>query len=399
MNNWIGTKYNLIAALFLAHLVIDLYCNVLPLMIPYLITFMGLSVLQSTILVSFYTFSASLIQPFIGYYLDYSKNTSMVYFSILWMSLLLGVSGFVHNYFILLIIVTLAGLGSAAFHPQASSLIHELSGSRKAFTISVFAAVGNIGFALAPLLLIPMFDWYGLSSSFALIIPGVLIAFFLLILTPKKSVSEPSLPNLSKVFSSLLGSSRQLVAIIGVISLRSLSYVGLITIFPLYFKSISISSLTGSRLLFVMLIAGVIGGIVGGHLSDLYGPRRIIVISLFLTTPFFLAFYYTEGFFSAVMLGIAGALLLASFSVTIVAAQETIPDYKSLAAGLTMGFAAGIGSLGLMPIGWLADSFGLSAALFVLFCLPVIASGIGLAIRNNGYSNNQEPRYITGNSQ
>ncbi len=134
--------------------------------------------------------------------------------------------------------------------------------------------------------------------------------------------------------------------------------------------------------MFIMLFAGAVGGIIGGFLSDRFGRKKLIVSSLILTTPFLFGFWQTTGLISTLLLAFAGACLLSSFSVTVVAAQETIPNNKSLAAGITMGFAAGLGSLAVIPIGRIGDIYGLSLN-HHLFCLPVIAGLIGLFLKNN----------------
>ena len=82
---------------------------------------------------------------------------------------------------------------------------------------------------------------------------------------------------------------------------------------------------------------------------------------------------YTQGTLSTVFLALAGAALLASSSVTVVAAQEVIPANKALAAGLTMGVANGIGGLAVILIGRIGDIWGLTAAVAVLFLLPALA--------------------------
>jgi len=79
----------------------------------------------------------------------------------------------------------------------------------------------------------------------------------------------------------------------------------------------------------------------------------------------------------AIMLSLTGV-----FSVTVVATQEAIPMNKSLAAGLSMGFAGGIGSLALIPIGRLADLYGLSTAIIILFSLPLLAGILALFMKN-----------------
>lgn len=141
------------------------------------------------------------------------------------------------------------------------------------------------------------------------------------------------------------------------------------------------SFVAASHLMTVMLFAGAIGGVLGGLISDLYGRKRLIVGSLMLSTPLFLAFFYTQGALSVIFLALAGACLLSSFSVTVVAAQEAIPNNKALAAGLTMGFAGGLGGLAVILIGRIGDIWGLDTAVAVDFFLPILAGLVGLFMK------------------
>ena len=155
----------------------------------------------------------------------------------------------------------------------------------------------------------------------------------------------------------------------------------MLAILPLYFKSQNLSNIAASHLLTIMLFAGAVGGLLGGFLSDYYGRKQLIVGSLLLSSPLFFAFFYTQGALSMIFLALAGAALLSSFSVTVVAAQEAIPDNKALAAGLTMGFAGGIGGLAVILIGRIGDRWGLASAIFVLFLLPLAAGLVALLMK------------------
>ena len=78
-----------------------------------------------------------------GYLSDQKNQRWMVYVGTLWMAVLLGFVGVIKNYPLLVIIIALAGLGTALFHPQASAMVTAVSGERKGFFQSLFVAAGN----------------------------------------------------------------------------------------------------------------------------------------------------------------------------------------------------------------------------------------------------------------
>jgi FSR family fosmidomycin resistance protein-like MFS transporter len=239
-----------------------------------------------------------------------------------------------------------------------------------------------MGFALSPLLLVPLFQAYGLHATIVTVVPGIFVAILLFFYAPRNSVLSGATPSFIAVLKSLKAAARELIAIVSVIAVRSLVYTGIVTILPLYLKSQNLSNIAASHLITIMLFAGAIGGIAGGFISDLYGRKLLIVCSLVAATPLFIAFLYTQGVLSTFFLALAGAALLSSFSVTVVAAQEAIPDNKALAAGLTMGFAGGIGGLAVILIGRIGDIWGLTSAIFVVFLLPILAGLIGLFMKS-----------------
>ena len=375
-------EYSTIGILSLAHMLNDMYSNYLPQMLPFLVVATALTTTRAAILVSAFTISSSFIQPFFGYFLDRQGKRWLVHVGTLWMAIMLSLTGLVHNYFLLVLLAGLAGLGTAAFHPQASTMITVISGDRKAVLLSTFVAFGNIGFALSPLLLVPLFQTYGLYATIYTVIPGILVALLLFFFAPKNAVLGGNSPTLSEVLDSLQSARSELLAITAVIAIRSLAYVGLLTILPLYFQAQKLSSIASSHLIFIMLFSGALGGILGGFISDHYGRKPLIVSSLVLATPLFYGFLHTTGTLSTILLAAAGASLLSSFSVTVVAAQEAIPNNKSLAAGLTMGFAGGIGGLLVIIIGHIGDLYGLSTAISVLFFLPIVAGFIALFMKS-----------------
>jgi FSR family fosmidomycin resistance protein-like MFS transporter len=89
----------------------------------------------------------------------------------------------------------------------------------------------------------------------------------------------------------------------------------------------------------------------------------------------------TEGLLSIMMLILGGMTLLSSMSVTVVIAQEIIPENKALASGLSLGFAIGIGGLAVSLVGKYAEAFSVHSAVQLLFILPLFAGLFGLLLK------------------
>jgi MFS transporter, FSR family, fosmidomycin resistance protein len=376
-------QYSKIGVLSFAHMLNDFYSNFLPQLLPFLIIAgNSISATRAAILVSSFTVSSSLLQPVFGIMLDRQGKRWLVHVGALWMAVMLSLTGIVQSYALLVILAFLAGLGTAAFHPQASTMINTLSGDHKGVLLSAFVAFGSFGIALSPLLLVPLFQTYGLHSTLITVIPGILAAVFLLLFAPKDTALKGTSAPLSEVAKSLKSASTELGVLMGVIAIRSLAYTAMITMLPLYFKSENVSNVAASQLVTIMLASGAVGGVIGGFVSDFFGRKRLIVLSLIISTPLFLAFFFTHGTVSTIFLALAGAALLSSFSVTVVAAQEAIPQNKALASGLSMGFAGGVGGLLAILIGRAGDIWGLSTALVAIFMLPVLGGLLALFMKS-----------------
>jgi MFS transporter, FSR family, fosmidomycin resistance protein len=371
-------------SLCLAHLFNDSYMNYLQTLLPFMVD-AGLGVSKGAFLISAFTITSSLLQPVFGYLVDRKNQHWMVYTGTLWMAALLGLVGVFKGYIPLIFIVTLAGLGTAAFHPQASAMVTAVSGQRKGVFQAVFIASGNAGWALTPLLVVPFVQRYGLEMTPSLMVPGVFAAVILWLAAPANTTEKettgapPFWVNLRPVWVELM-------KVVLVVAFRSLTYFSLVAFLPLYLRERNISLLTSSRLLSLMLFAGVFGGVIGGYLSDLFGRRAVIVGSLALTSPLFFVFLNTSGPSSTLLLGLAGAALLASFSVTIVIAQEVVYKSAAMAAGLMLGFGIGIGGLGVGVMGLLAEYLGLHFVIHTLVWFPLLAAVFGLSLERKTMS-------------
>jgi FSR family fosmidomycin resistance protein-like MFS transporter len=345
--------------------------NFIPTLLPFLIASYGFSISRGSFLVSAFTITSSIMQPVFGYLVDMKNKRWLVYVGTAWMGFILALIGIIPNYFVMAAAAVLAGLGTAAFHPQASAMVSAVSGERKGFWQSLFIAFGNAGWAFTPLLVVPYVHYFGLAKTPALALPGLIAAALLFFLAPQVKSTVIAKPQSLRL---LLGPvAVPLASTILAVTLRMLTYFGLITFLPLYLQEKNISLLTSSRLLFIMLLSGALGGVIGGYLSDIWDRRVVTAGSLLLATPFFYLFLQNTGPVSWIFLVFAGAALLASFSVTVVAAQEILGCNAAFAAGLILGFGVGVGGLGVGLAGVLAEHFGLAWSIHFLISVPLAA--------------------------
>lgn len=368
-----------IVVVSVAHLFNDWYMNYIQTLLPFLVA-AGLSVVRGAFLISAFTVTSSLLQPVFGYFVDQKNQRWLVYAGTLWMAVLLSLVGVVENYALLVVVVVFAGFGTAAFHPQASALVASVSGRRKGFMQAFFVASGNIGWALTPLVVVPFAQEYGLRATPLFVVPGVLVAVLLYAAAPRGIATAGTAPSPVPFLPVLRSAWRRLGAIVLVVACRSLAYFGLIAFLPLCLQQKGVSLVIGGRLLFVMLFAGALGGLVGGYLSDAFGRKRVIVLSLCAASPLFWLFLNSSGPQAVILLALGGALLLASFSVTIVVTQEIIEGNAAMASGLMLGFGVGMGGLGVSLVGLLSESMGIDCAIQLLVWLPLLAGVFALLI-------------------
>jgi MFS transporter, FSR family, fosmidomycin resistance protein len=370
-----------IATLSVAHLANDWYMNFLQVLLPFLVA-EGIGIGRGAFLVSAFTITSSLVQPLFGYWADRKSRGWLIYVGTAWMALVLGLIGLSTNYVVLLAVSAFAGLGTAAFHPQASAAVAALGGTRKGFAQAVFIASGNVGWAFAPLALVPFVQRLGLGATPLLAVPGVLMAVVLRIAMPKIATKpKTAAKGFREAFSGARG---RLVTIMLVVAFRSLTYFSLIAFIPLFLRSRGVNLGSSSRFLFVLLFAGAIGGLLGGFLSDAFrerdGRRRVLAASLLLATPFLIAFTAASGFWAYAFAALGGACLLASFSITVILAQEAIEGNAAMASGLMLGFGTGIGGLGVGLLGILAERAGIGAAIHTIVWFPLAAGILALFI-------------------
>jgi MFS transporter, FSR family, fosmidomycin resistance protein len=118
-------------------------------------------------------------------------------------------------------------------------------------------------------------------------------------------------------------------------------------------------SFLAASLLTVYLAAGAVGTLFGGTLSDRYGSRKVMLYSILPVAVLLYLFKIMDGVWAFILLALISVLLAATFTSSLVLAQRMMPRNIGMASGLMLGFSMGLGAMGVLGLGWMADASGL----------------------------------------
>src|ERR1700710_1064232 len=146
------TVYSILFTISFSHLLNDMLQSIIPSIYPLIRENFHLNFSQIGLITLTYQLTASLLQPFVGFYTDrnprpFSLPIAMC-FTLLGLVLLSQASSFT----LILVAVSFVGIGSSIFHPEASRIGYMASGGKRGLAQSIFQLGGNSGSALGPLL-------------------------------------------------------------------------------------------------------------------------------------------------------------------------------------------------------------------------------------------------------
>ncbi|MDB6049512.1 MAG: Fosmidomycin resistance protein [Pseudomonas sp.] len=367
----------IIGAVALAHLINDLIQSVLPSIYPMLKANYGLSFTQVGLITLTFQVTASLLQPWVGYYTDRHPNPLLLPAGSICTLLGILMLSMVGSFPLILLASALIGIGSSTFHPEASRIARLASGGRFGLAQSTFQVGGNTGSAFGPLLaaaiIIPFgqghIAWFGLIAVFAI---GLLYAISRWY---KAHLSLFKLKAGQKANHGL--SKNRVIAALVVLGFLVFSKYFYMASFTSYFtfyliEKFSLSVASSQLHLFLFLGAVAAGTFFGGPIGDKVGRKTVIWFSILGVAPFTLMLPYADLFWTTVLSVIIGFILASAFSAIVVFAQELVPGNVGMIAGVFFGLMFGFGGIGAALLGYLADAHGIIYVYTLCSFLPLL---------------------------
>lgn len=366
----------IIAACALAHLINDLIQAVLPSIYPLLKANYGLSFAQIGLITLTFQITASLLQPWVGFYTDRKPMPNLLPLGTLCTLVGIVMLAFVGSFSMILLASALIGIGSSTFHPETSRIARLASGGRYGLAQSTFQVGGNAGSAFGPLLaaaiVIPFGQgnvaWFGLFAVFALLVTYALSRWYREHLNLFKAKQGQRASH---------GLSRQRVigalVVLGLLVFSKYFYMSSFTSYFTFYliEKFNLSVASSQLYLFLFLGAVAAGTFFGGPIGDRIGRKAVIWFSILGVAPFTLLLPHVDLFWTSVLSMIIGFILASAFSAIVVYAQELVPGNVGMIAGIFFGLMFGFGGIGAALLGYLADSHGIEYVYSLCSYLPL----------------------------
>jgi MFS transporter, FSR family, fosmidomycin resistance protein len=373
------TVYPVLIAIAIAHLLNDLMQAVIPSTYPILKTNFNLSFTQIGLITFVFQCTASILQPFIGFYTDknpkpYSLAIGMI-FTITGLSCL----AFSTAFWMLLVSVAFVGIGSSIFHPEASRVAFLGSGGKRGLAQSIFQLGGNAGSAIGPLLVALIVAVYGQQYVVCFVLAGIIGIFILIKIASwyhKQLILNAAKKTTNLETKIVLPKNKVIFALIILLLLMfsKFFYMSSMTNYFTFYliHKFHLGVANAQFHLFLFLLALAAGTLIGGPLGDKFGRKYIIWISILGVAPFALVLPYANLFWTSCLSMLIGFILASAFSAILVFAQELLPGKVGMISGLFFGLAFGMGGIASAVLGYIADITSIEQVYKIVSFLPLI---------------------------
>ncbi len=360
-----------ILALSIGHFIHDVYSSFLSPLLPLLIDKLSLTLTQAGFLSTVMQLPA-LLNPFIGVLAD---RISVRYFVILAPAMTavpMSLIGIAPSYGVLLLLLFITGISVSIFHVPAPVMISHLSAARKGRGMSFFMTGGELARTIGPLVAVAGVSLLGLEGFYPVMIFGLISTGWLYL----KLRDVPANSVHTKRNLSALQTWRQLRYILGPLSAilvaRGFMHASLTAFLPTYINLETGNLWLAGIALTLFEFAGVAGVLTAGFMSDLFGRRKTLLVSLIGAPVCLFVFTITGGWFRIAALLVTGFTLLSTTPVMLALVQEHARNAPAAANGLFMMISFIARSAVVVLVGFTADRIGLQATYLISAAMGLI---------------------------
>jgi MFS transporter, FSR family, fosmidomycin resistance protein len=324
--------------------------------------------------------TSSILQPLLGYLTDRRPwpHAMMAGMGATLIGLL-GLS-FATSYGMILVSVAFIGLGSAVFHPEATRMARHAAAGRQGLAQGVFQIGGHAGYSIGPLLaaavVVPRgqtsLSWFSGVALVAMVLMSWIASRYVALRREQATAAtgRPKAPDAGLPSGRVAFAMTVLILLLFSKNAYSAGFTSYYTFYLI--ERFQVTVQVSQLMLFLYLVVGALGVIVGGIVGDRIGRDRVIWLSILGSLPFALVLPYVDLFWTGVLSVLISLIMASAFSSILIYAIDLVPTRVGLVGGLFYGLAFGLGGLAAAGLGVLADRIGIVDVFRLCAWLPAV---------------------------
>jgi FSR family fosmidomycin resistance protein-like MFS transporter len=361
----------MIALLSVGHACVDIYQGAVAALVPFFVSERAYTYAVASGIVLAASVLSSVAQPVFGALTDRWAMPWILPVGTLLGGVGIALSGLASSYPLTLVFVAISGIGVATYHPESARVARIASqGSHNA--MGLFSTGGNIGFALAPLMVGAVVATGGLRWTPLLLVPA--LAGAVICLPVLRALEQRQIAGTGSPGPTGRDDTASFVKLSLAVVFRSIAFIGLSTFCSLYAQQrMGGSATAGTAALSVLYLGGAIGSVLGGSLAGRWNRVTVCRWSYVIAAAAIAGLVWVPGPALYLFVALTSAGLYVPFSLQVTLGQDYLPSRIGTASGITLGLTVSFGGLASPAIGSLADATSLRTALAPLILMPVVS--------------------------
>ncbi len=312
-----------------------------------------------------------------------SDRGRLLLLTFVWVAVGYFMASYATSYWTLAILLAVAGIGDAIWHPVATGVVVEQFPGSRAKVLGIHAMGGTIADVAGPLaagFLLSHLDWT--TTLQVCVIPSAIMAVLFIPIArhiPRRDKTVLSRADFVELWQSWM--TRDGLGVVMLICFYNMALMALLSMVPLYLQRVHALDTSMTGILFsIMLLAGALLQPIVGALSDRIGRRPVSIYGNVLAALAAGSMFVVPNLLGIVILQVVAIGVLVSIrSALLATAVEHSGNKESTTLGIAFSLMDGVGALGALIAG-IVGTWDLAYPFLLATAFSAIATGFAMGM-------------------